>query len=370
MEFQTHGGDIVSSLILERLLALGARLAEPGEFSKRAYLNGKLDLAKAEAVAALVEAKSAASAKLLARQMKGSLSAYVDGVREELTRMMAHSEVMIDYAEEDLPPELEEGLKGKLAAIAGKLRKTAEASKRRQGLFTGVKVAIVGKPNVGKSSLLNALLAYERAIVSDVAGTTRDAIEEEIRLGSHVIKIVDTAGIRNHAGEIEKIGIRYSRRAAEEAEILVALFDHSRPLDDDDKQILELVREYEEKKTVIVAVNKKELTGKIDLEILKPYDPLFLSAKEGVDALAQGIEKRLDALAHTEEDLLTSRRQIAAVEDAARAVDEAVTPLGHGDLELFGYHIQQAIAAVASITRPFEYGEMLDVMFGEFCLGK
>ena len=212
VEFQCHGGVVVAELVLQACLDAGARLAEPGEFSKRAFFNGRIDLSKAEAIAQLIEAKSEDSAKILARQVKGELKEFIEEVREEIISVLAYSEVTIDYAEEDLPEDLIEQIQEKLNTLKEKLQKTLQASKARAGLMQGFKVAIVGKPNVGKSSLLNALLHYERAIVSDIAGTTRDTIEEQVRIGSHLIRIVDTAGIREANDTIEQIGIKRSKK--------------------------------------------------------------------------------------------------------------------------------------------------------------
>ena len=207
VEFQCHGGQIVAQKVLDALLAAGARLAEPGEFSKRAFHNGRIDLTEAEAIAQLIEAKSEDAAKILARQMKGELKEYVESIRDRLLEIMAYSEVTIDYAEEDLPEDLVQQIQERLDTLHAELSRTLQASQSRSGLMQGFKVAIVGKPNVGKSSLLNALLNYNRAIVSDIAGTTRDTIEEQVKIGTHLIRIVDTAGIREASDEIERIGI-------------------------------------------------------------------------------------------------------------------------------------------------------------------
>jgi tRNA modification GTPase len=196
VEIQCHGGFIVAQSILKTLLACGARLANPGEFSKRAFFNGRIDLSEAEAIAQLIEAKSEDAAKILARQMKGELKEFIEKIRDAIIHILAYSEVSIDYAEEDLPQDLVMQIEAKLRDLVDSLHKTLVASRSREGLMQGFRVAIVGKPNVGKSSLLNALLNYNRAIVSDIAGTTRDTIEEQVKIGTHLIRIVDTAGIR------------------------------------------------------------------------------------------------------------------------------------------------------------------------------
>jgi len=221
VEFQCHGGTVVAEAILEATRALGARLAEPGEFSKRAFLAGKIDLSEAEAIARLIEAQSQDAARILARQLKGELGRFVDATRESLLRVLAHSEVMIDYAEE-VPEETMNGLEFQMQRLSRSLEKIVQSSHRRRGLIEGFRVAIIGKPNVGKSSLLNAFLDYDRAIVSEIAGTTRDTIEESVRIGSHRIRLVDTAGIRNANDSIEQIGVERSLRSVEEADIVIA----------------------------------------------------------------------------------------------------------------------------------------------------
>ncbi|WP_456431139.1 tRNA uridine-5-carboxymethylaminomethyl(34) synthesis GTPase MnmE [Nitratifractor sp.] len=369
VEFQSHGGMIVAEALLEAAKKLGARLAEPGEFSKRAFLNGKIDLSEAEAIARMIEARSRDAARILARQMRGELSRFVEEARSALLEALAHAEVMIDYAEEDLPDDLLERLRGRLEELRVRFVDLVASSRRRRGLIEGFRVAIVGKPNVGKSSLLNALLRYERAIVSEIAGTTRDTIEESIRIGTYVVRIVDTAGIRNAADSIERIGVERSIESVREADIVIALFDRSRPLDEEDHRILELIETHPEKEW-IVALNKSDLPPAIETDELDRYDPIPISAKGEFSGLIARLEAILNARGADEELMLTSERQIEAIEEAARQIGEAAEPLNRGELELFSYHLTEAIRSLASITRPLESGEILDRMFSEFCLGK
>jgi len=369
IEFQCHGGLVVAQEILDTVVACGARLAEPGEFSKRAFLNGKIDLSEAEAISKLIEAKSVDAAKILAKQMKGELKEFVDESREALLRALAYSEVMIDYAEEDIPEDILHRILMQLDALTEQITQIVDASHRRRGLIEGFKVAIVGKPNVGKSSLLNALLSYERAIVSDIAGTTRDTIEEQVRIGSHIIRLVDTAGIRESDDTIEKIGIDRSMRSVEDADVIIALFDGSRKFDDEDEKILSIIRKYREK-NIIVAVNKSDLVQQLDKSRLDDYMPIDVSAKRGFERLTEALEKMLDSIGEGEELMLISARQIEAVERAKTAVIEAKLPLISGELEFFSYHLQEAVKAISSISKPYDSEEILDKMFGEFCLGK
>jgi len=368
VEIQCHGGFIVAQSILKATLASGARLASAGEFSKRAFFNGRIDLSEAEAIAALIEAKSEDAAKILAAQMKGSLKEYVEQVRDDIIHLLAYSEVTIDYAEEDLPEDLVQQISQKLEALKKSLNSTLLASKQREGLMQGFKVAIVGKPNVGKSSLLNRLLNFNRAIVSEIAGTTRDTIEESVKIGTHLIKIVDTAGIRVANDEIEKIGIQRSIEAIEQSDIVVALFDGSRNIDNEDEEILSLVKTYAQEKKVIFVKNKIDLESKFPDNIID-FD-LKINSKDNVDELIDILKAIMDITNTSDEMMLISQRQISAVENTISNIDEAFTPLEMQELEIFSFHLNEAVKEMASITRPFENDEMLDKMFGSFCLGK
>ena len=368
IEFQCHGGKVVAEMILTEVLKYGARLAEPGEFSKRAFLNGRIDLTEAEAIAKLIETKSIDAAKILARQMKGEVKEFVHNVREKLIETLAFVEVNIDYAEEDLPQNLMDQIKNKLDNLRVELKKTYDSSKRREGLINGFKVAIVGKPNVGKSSLLNSLLNYERAIISDIAGTTRDTIEEEVRIGTHLIKIVDTAGIREANDVIEKIGIERSKKAIEESDIVIAMFDNSREFDYEDEKILDMLNSYEDK-DILHVINKSDLETKLDSSSLH-VNKLTLNCNEQVDNIVLEIEKILDVSSLDDELLLSSKRQMEAVRVTYESIETSIDLLSEGELELFAFHLNEAIMSIASISRNFDRVEILDSMFGSFCLGK
>ena len=370
VEFQCHGGVVVAQIILETLMAHGVRLANPGEFSKRAFLNGRIDLSEAEAIAALIETKSVDAAKMLTRQLKGELRDFVLHVRELLVEILAFVEVNIDYAEEDLPLDMLRQIETKLVNLHAKLLKTYESSKRRQGLIQGFKVAIVGKPNVGKSSLLNKLLSYDRAIISDIAGTTRDTIEEELRIGTHLVKIVDTAGIRQAGDVIEKIGIERSLKAIEESEIVIAMFDNSRASDEEDRTIMELLKEHAYDKHVLTVLNKSDLPSFFDRSLFGTDDIISLSCHESTHLLVDALNAILDTTERDDTTMLTSLRQLSAVKKAYETIEESLRLLTQGQLELFAFHINEAIYAISSITTAFERDEILDKMFGNFCLGK
>ena len=370
VEFQCHGGVVVAQIILETLMAHGVRLANPGESSKRAFLNGRIDLSEAEAIAALIETKSVDAAKMLTRQLKGELRDFVLHVRELLVEILAFVEVNIDYAEEDLPLDMLRQIETKLVNLHAKLLKTYESSKRRQGLIQGFKVAIVGKPNVGKSSLLNKLLSYDRAIISDIAGTTRDTIEEELRIGTHLVKIVDTAGIRQAGDVIEKIGIERSLKAIEESEIVIAMFDNSRASDEEDRTIMELLKEHAYDKHVLTVLNKSDLPSFFDRSLFGTDDIISLSCHESTHLLVDALNAILDTTERDDTTMLTSLRQLSAVKKAYETIEESLRLLTQGELELFAFHINEAIYAISSITTAFERDEILDKMFGNFCLGK
>ncbi len=368
IEFQCHGGKVVADMILSEVLKNGARLAEPGEFSKRAFLNGRIDLSEAEAISKLIETKSIDAAKILTRQMKGEVKQFVENIRENLVEVLAFVEVNIDYAEEDLPQDLMDQIKIKLDDLRVQLKQTYDSSKRREGLIEGFKVAIIGKPNVGKSSLLNSLLSYDRAIISDIAGTTRDTIEEEIRIGTHLIKIVDTAGIREANNVIEKIGIERSKKAIEESDIVIVMFDNSREFDEEDRQILKLIDTYKEK-DILYVVNKSDLDSKLDLSSLN-VNIIYLNLHKQVDNIALEIQKILDKSSLDDTLLLSSKRQMEAVKTTYESIEISVDLLSEGELELFAFHLNEAIMSISTISRNFDRVEILDKMFGSFCLGK
>ena len=354
-------------MIVNEVLAHGARLANPGEFSKRAFLNNKIDLSKAEAISKIIEARSEDAVKLLAKQLKGELTSFVNDIREDLLFMLAYTEVSIDYAEDDLPGDIFEQIQNKMEKIQIKLTNTLDASKRREGMIEGFKVAIVGKPNVGKSSLLNKLLNFDRAIISDIAGTTRDTIEESVKIGTHIIKIVDTAGIRNASDVIEQIGIEKSIETINEADIVISLFDNSKIIDDEDSKIIDLLEENSDKE-IIKVVNKSDLESKLDKSNLGEF--IELSTKEDINPLIKRIETILDSNTHSDEMTLISKRQVNSVEDTLYHLNMSMMPLHNGELEFFAHHITEGLESISNITRPYENDQMLDVMFGEFCLGK
>ena len=370
IEFQCHGGIISSSQIIDACLKEGATLASAGEFTKRAVLNGRIDLTRAEAAAKLIESKSIDAAKILSRQLAGELQEFVDSLRDELIEILAFVEVNIDYAEEDLPKDLQEQIKQRLIKIQNLLQDTYDGSKSREGLIDGFKVSIIGKPNVGKSSLLNALLKYDRAIISEIAGTTRDTIEESLKIGTHLVKFVDTAGIRDAGDTIEKIGVERSFSAIESSDIVIALFDGSQKSDSDDLKIIELIKSFKDSKEIIVAINKCDLAQRFEITLLNEYKAEKFSSKENVQIIIDKLSSILDQKISADDLILISKRQIDAVGRALNHIEDSFTFLEDGELELFAYNMNEAIHNIASITTLFERDEILDKMFGSFCLGK
>jgi tRNA modification GTPase len=372
VEFQCHGGVAITNLILNVCLNNGARLANAGEFSKRAYLNEKIDLSQANAISKLIEAKSQDAVKLLAKQLKGELKDFIEDIRKDMLFILAYVEVSIDYAEEDLPQDILIQINQKINLTSAKLLDTLESSKRREGIIDGFKVAIIGKPNVGKSSLLNKLLNFNRAIVSDIAGTTRDTIEENINIGTHIIKIVDTAGIREANNEIEKIGIQKSKDAINEANIILVLFDNSRAYDNEDSQISTLLNNTN--KDIITILSKSDLQNNFDKSKLENIDIELTITNEletsSLKLLFQKIENILNKNSSSDDMTLVSKAQVITVKDTLDNINQSKTLLDSGELEFFAYHINEALQNISKITRPYENDQMLDVMFGEFCLGK
>jgi len=370
VEFQCHGGMIVTRDILDCAISNGARIAEPGEFSKRAFLNGKIDLSEAEAIAKLIEAKSTEAVKILARQLKGELRRFVSSSRDALLKSAAYSEVMIDYAQEDIPKDISEQLLKQLNDMENLFEQIVSSSTRRKGLIDGFRVSIIGKPNAGKSSLLNAFLNYDRAIVSDIAGTTRDTIEEQINIGSHIIRLIDTAGIRQSATDhIEKIGIERSIASMDDSDIIIALFDGSRELDSADKTIIKLINQNQDKQ-IIVAINKSDLEQKFTHDALSDFTPIHINTKFDFEPLIDELNTKIDRMGESTDLMLISARQIEAVSNSQHELNQARIPLMRGELEFFSYHLQEAIKHLSSITSPYDNEEILDKMFGEFCLGK
>ena len=363
VEIQSHGGIALQKKLLHICQHFGARIARAGEFSKIALINGKMDLSQIETTANLIATRNANALSLIAQNLKGDLQKIIDDFRDKLLEILAQSEALIDYAEDEIPHNLSANLK----ALQTRLHSIYAHSQSMQHIINGHKLAIIGRPNVGKSSILNALLLKNRAIVSEIEGTTRDSIEAQLTIEGQIITIIDTAGIRASSEQIELLGIEKSKEIAREASIILAVFDGSR--DFDDREILQILRE-NEGKIIIVAINKSDKKRVVDLAHFRDYTPIFISTKdESIFEIRKAIADKIHANPHNDESvILGSVRQMECVEGAINALQLAEQNIS--DFEIFSIHINDAIKCLESLTKPYNYDEMLDKMFGTFCLGK
>lgn len=379
VEFQCHGGEIIGSKILSQCLALGARIARAGEFTKRAYLNGRLDLAQANAIAQMIATRDASFQSALAKQLKGDLGAFVKQVRTSLINALAHTEVMIDYSEEDIPSDIITRIHSMLDALATRLNNIYTFSKARPNQCHSL--CLIGKPNVGKSSLLNALLLYDRAITSPIAGTTRDSIEEELLIGPHRVRLIDTAGIHQSTDPLESKGIEKSLQALQEASIILVVFDGSSPLDTQDEAIIALVQgesaSRQSSPKILPIINKCDLPSRLDSATLQSLESTS-AATIAVNALDKSATASIlysaiaQALAQEsyQDIILSAPYQQEAIAQTQAHIQSACTKLDSLELELFAYHIKDALESIGHITHPYNSEEVLDSMFGQFCLGK
>ncbi|EAK1995192.1 tRNA uridine-5-carboxymethylaminomethyl(34) synthesis GTPase MnmE [Campylobacter jejuni] len=365
VEFQTHGGISVSEVLLEELVSLGARLALAGEFSKRACLNGKMTPLKALNIQDLILSKSALAAKIIARNMQGNLGELLEKIRTDLVKTLAFVETSIDYADDDLPSDLLEQISTMCEENSKILKEIYTLSQSKKGLIEGFKIAIVGKPNVGKSSLLNALLSYKRAIVSDIAGTTRDTIEESFKLGTHLLRIIDTAGIRESKDTIEQIGVALSKKSLEDADIILAVFDASRVQDKEDEKIFDLLANTDKK--IFWILNKSDLENVFKNTQNKNF--IKLSAQKDITLLKEELQNYLNSF-DSEGIMVSSLDLINACKISSEAIFRAKGLLEESSLELFAFELNLAINELARFTKDFQRDEILDEMFGNFCLGK
>ncbi len=378
VELQCHGGMLILQTICEALVRAGARLAEPGEFTKRAFLNGRLDLAQAEAVLDTIRAKTAGSLRIAQEQLRGALSREIDAVREALVGLLAHVEAGIDFVEEDIAfiptPELTAGLRRAHETVSSLLAHGREGRILREG----VAAAIIGRPNVGKSSLLNALLRTDRAIVTPVPGTTRDVLEEVLNIRGIPVRLLDTAGIRETGDPVEQEGVRRSRAALEQADLLLIVLDGSAPLADDDRALLQESGAAGDQKRLVI-VNKRDLPRRIDPSSLPSGAPgwglVEISARtgEGLDDLRDRIRTLLlqPEFEARETVLVTHLRHQAALQRTRDALTAALGSVEAGTAgELIAMDLRAAIDALGEITGTVTTDDILDRIFSEFCIGK
>ncbi len=372
-ELQCHGSPMVISLALEALFAQGARQAGPGEFTKRAFLNGKLDLAQAEGVMDLIDAETPAAARQAAGQLSGALSRRVGEIYDGLVDVMAHFHAVLDYPDEDLDPFTKEGLAGALSQAERELRALAETYARGKLVREGVATAIVGRPNVGKSTLLNALVGYERAIVTDIPGTTRDTVEEKCVLGDVLLRLIDTAGIRETGDAVEKMGVERSRLAMEQAGLILVVMDQSVPAVEEEFALL--WRAMALAPTILVW-NKEDLPSApapcVDME-LPPAVELSAQRGSGLDQLAQEISRLFPAgeAGTGEGDLLTNVRQAEAARRAQEAVERASAALTLGVTpDALLTDVEEALSALGELTGRTVREDVTSRIFARFCVGK
>jgi tRNA modification GTPase len=374
-EISCHGGSISTQRVLQAVLARGARVAEPGEFTKRAFLNGRLDLAQAEAVIDLIHARTEASHRAALHQLEGALSQHLRAVREALLQVSVCLEAGIDFPEEDIELMSAGALIERLDVIAAQFDRLLSTFERGRLLREGLVTAIVGRPNVGKSSLLNALVGRERAIVSPQPGTTRDTIEVELALDGLLLRLIDTAGIRTTHDDIEQEGVRRARDVAAQAELLVVVFDGSMALTRDD---YELLTETASKPRVLVQ-NKCDLQpcwSRVQLgsaHAEAPFVSVSASHGDGLLELERVVVQHVvgDVLSNQDEVRLTQSRHRQLIDVALRNVRAAADGLRQGTpLEFVAFDVTEAIANVSEVLGESAAGEVLDRIFSQFCIGK
>ena len=376
VEINCHGGIVAINRVLQLVLRMGARLAEPGEFTKRAFLNGRIDLSQAEAVMDLIRAKTDKSMQLAMRQLDGQLSNSIQNLRQEILNTLAQVEVNIDYPEYDDVEEMTlQLLREKTQQVLQGIRTLLNTASQGKILRDGLKTAIVGRPNVGKSSLLNMLLREEKAIVTDIAGTTRDTIEEYVNVRGVPLQLIDTAGIRETDDVVEKIGVERSRKALKEADFVLLLLNQSETLQEEDIRLLETTKGMKR----IILFNKTDLPSKLSTEDIAPYaqeEELVTTSmlnKEGIDQLEEKIAGYFFQGQMNERDAtyLSNTRHIALLEKAEQALVEVQNGIEmEMPVDLIQIDFTRAWDLLGEITGDSVQDELLTQLFSQFCLGK
>lgn len=374
-EINSHGGTIVERKILELCLKNGAELAEPGEFTKRAFLNGRIDLAQAESVIDLINSKSENEAKASINQLEGILSNKINTIKNKLLDIMADIEANIDYPEYDIEDVTNNKIRDYLNETKNELVKLSNSFEDGKILKEGVKTIIIGKPNAGKSSLLNYILKEERAIVSEFAGTTRDTIEEFVNIRGVSLKLIDTAGIRNTTDKIEEIGVNRAIKLAEDADLIIAIFDASKELTDEDYRILEISKN----KNAIILLNKIDIED-IHLEdnslIKNSFNNIIkISAKngEGIEELFNVIEKMYnnEEIKMNDGIIITNIRHKNQIDKALKSVEEAFNSIENNfPIDIISIPLKQILIDLSVITGEDVSENIINEIFSKFCLGK
>jgi len=374
-EINSHGGIIVLREILNLCIKNGAELAEPGEFTKRAFLNGRIDLAQAEAIIDIINAKSSREAQESANQLEGFLSKKINEIREKIMDLMVNIEANIDYPEYDVEEvSNQDAIKG-LTEIEKELLNLSKTFENGKILKEGIKIAIIGSPNAGKSSLLNAILREERAIVTDIAGTTRDIIEEQVVIEGIPFKIIDTAGIREAENKIEQIGIEKSRKAAKESDVIIAVFDNSKYLNEEDKQILEILKE---KKSIIV-LNKIDLNSfelensEFIKETKRKIIKTSIKENKGIENIYKELVEmfNFNQINMDNELMITNIRHQDLINKAIKNTRMALNDLKtFMPIDIVSINIKQVLGHLGEITGNDVSEDIIKNIFAKFCLGK
>jgi len=376
VEINCHGGLASVNRLLELVLQFGARLAEPGEFTKRAFLNGRIDLSQAEAVMDLIRAKTDRAMDVAVKQLDGKLSKLIKELRQELIETVAHVEVNIDYPEYDDVEEMTKGvLLEKTTEVHHEIDRLLEMAKQGKILREGISTAIIGRPNVGKSSLLNALVQENKAIVTDIPGTTRDVIEEYVNIRGVPLRLIDTAGIRETDDLVEQLGVERSRKALKEADLVLLVLNNNEPLSDQDRQLLELVVDLE----LIILVNKTDLPTELDLSEVHqlinnhPIISTSLIEDKGIDDLEDEIARIFfdGQLEANDLSYISNVRHINLLQQAQRALVEAQDAIDADmPLDLVQIDVTRAWQILGEIIGDTAQDSLIDQLFSQFCLGK
>jgi len=372
VEINCHGGVLTARKILGLCLQSGARLAEPGEFTKRAFLNGRLDLTQAEAVMDLIRAKSDRAHTAAVHELEGHLSAKINQAREKLITILAHIEAHIDFPEEDIAPETRETLLRGTEDVLGFVRSLLATAREGKILREGISVAIVGRPNVGKSSLMNALIGSDRSIVTSVPGTTRDTIEETASISGIPFRLTDTAGIRKSRGAVEQIGVDRSRKALDTSEIVLIVLDSSKPLTASDSEIAT----HSQAKITLLVLNKVDLPNRLHLPAdLSNIPCVRISATNGTGL--DVLREKLVSLAYsgkvgtTDVDVAINERHKASLELADKYLTECcVIFTSNQSLEIIAQQLRRSLNAIGEITGKTATEDILSKIFSTFCIGK
>ena len=375
VEIQCHGSIVSLRKILALVLKNGARLAEPGEFTKRAFLNGRLDLSQAEAVIDLVRAKSDKTFDVALSQLEGSFSKKIKEIRSDLVDILVNITVNIDYPDEDIEVITYENLISGLGNVKAKVDSLLATADTGRILREGLNIAIIGKPNVGKSSLMNALLRETRAIVTEIPGTTRDTIEEALTIRNIPVKLTDTAGIRHTDDVIEKIGIEKSKESFNKADLVIFMVDNSRPLDDEDREIIEYIGD----RKVLAVINKTDLENRLDISEIKRKLPngIFIETsmarEDGISRIEDEIENLVygGKVKQNDSMMVTNVRHKALLEEASSALRDAASMAGAGEaLEFLEIDVNRAYEALGEIIGEAVNEDIINEVFARFCLGK